>query len=255
MAQALLLHALRLLFNNLPHALRCSVAPILAGTGLTMLVEALLGNPGPEAPEQAGALLVSLVAGLAINLVAGAWLAVAWYRFVLAEEYPGWLPPFRWPRLWRYLRALVLVALLTTLFSLPVTIAGTVLGSVLYTLGGAGGAVGVLIALIAVVTVTAIGYLSLRLSLCLPTAALDGWMTPMESWRACARVAPALPALALAFVVPFGLLFGAAMLTEAGGNAVLAGAVSLVMSWLTVMFGAALLTTLYGVVVEGRAVE
>lgn len=237
---AILRHALRMVFGNFADALKVSLVLTLAGFALLSLA-APAPQPGLEsAPVMGPGELGMFLVGLMVNFVLGAWVAVAWHRFVLLQEYPAsFLPSWRGPEVMTYIGRLLLVgavlvavgvAALLVLAIFPFTaILGP--GAVLAT----GAITGFLLAVV-----------SFRISLILPAAALGREMSLGESWRQTAPLALDIAGLA-AIVMVFALFFGVLSLPGPIGLVV-----SFVVNWIGVMVSASLLTTLYGMTVEGR---
>lgn len=236
-------HALRMVFTNLPDALRLSVALVVAGQlALWLLVyrhEPALTPAGPEDIGPAAGVGMQAIAGFLVNGLLGAWVAVAWHRFVLLQEYPqAVLPPWSASRTLSYFGRLLLVSLIVGLAGglgaavliLPLTAA---LGSVGVGVGGA-------------VVGTGVIWLSLRLGLVMPSAAIDQPMGLRQSWAATAPVSRDLVGLS---VIGLAGLAATALLAMPGPLGAILGAVA---SWITLMVGASVLTTVYGVAVEGR---
>jgi hypothetical protein len=89
-------------------------------------------------------------------------------------------------------------------------------------------------------------WLSLRLGLVMPSAAIDQPMGLRQSWAATAPVSRDLVGLS---VIGLAGLAVTALLAMPGPLGAILGAVA---SWITLMVGASVLTTVYGVAVEGR---
>ncbi len=111
MGGQIVVHAFRLVFRNLSDALKVSVGPYLIGLVVAALaMMALGGSPAAwlsgnvdmmagDPMAAAGLGFASLVAML-VMLFISSWVAVAWHRFVLLEEYPGVLPALAGRPVW-----------------------------------------------------------------------------------------------------------------------------------------------------------
>lgn len=247
-------HGMDMLLRNIGPALRISVGPFLIGVVVTALLGALgLGAAfGPAAdfaePGALGAgwgfgLFLGGLATAVLWLFLFAWVAVAWHRYVLKEEAPGLLPPLRSDLVWPYLGRSILIALILIGVAIPLSL---VVGLI------AGGSQSLVLAgMLGLAMALALGWVGTRLSLVLPARAVESPMTFGESWSATAPASGAilLVVLVLALInVVLGGLFSLAL-----GDNVLSSLLSLVVQWFTTMLGLSVLTTLYGTLVERRA--
>lgn len=100
MGRTLIGQAALLLLGSLGPALRASLVPALAAFAALTAAAALASGLDPDArglngggPNGGGvALGVAVAAQRLVWLLAHCWTAVAWHRFVLLGERPGWLP-------------------------------------------------------------------------------------------------------------------------------------------------------------------
>lgn len=244
-------HSFSLLFRNLVDALKVSVAPILAALAAGWLLFALTGvsaamiafgfmsgNPNPVA------LLVLLGATLIFTL-AMMWIAVAWHRFILLEEYPGLAPRLLPDRVVGYFGRTIMLGLLMILVVYPALAIMTILLNLLGLGQSAGAAI---VASFAVGTV--FSYFWFRLGLILPGTAVARPLALGESWRQTADLSNDIlsaAAILVAINIAIGLFAG---LLPLGTTGVLI--VQGVVYWVTAMVGTSMLTTLYGHIVEGR---
>jgi hypothetical protein len=217
------------------------------------------GVPGPQAVGASafGALLVLILA-----VIAYCWAAVGWHRYVLLEEMGnGIVPTWRGDRIRAYFGRTFLVGLTV----------------VLAVIGG-----GLVVALIIGITqspglglVLGIGlvfgasWIATRIGLVLPAAAIGERMTLSESWNATRPVSGhiLLPLIVIALVVGLLgqviiLLFGETQSVEFMGQMQQQVTLSLpgqvlngFVTWLQLLTNLALMTTLYGNLIEGRALN
>src|SRR6056297_2995178 len=121
MALQIVRHAILMVFNNWRDALKASLGPIAIGIALSLVLALLLrvdlslilaqqpiitdtGGPmAQQLPPNAGGLVLFGLFVALISLFVLSWVAVAWHRFILLEEYPGLLPPLSGKPVWRYL--------------------------------------------------------------------------------------------------------------------------------------------------------
>lgn len=247
MSARLVLHSLRLLFRNFGSALKVSVAPlifaILLGiaafsvSGVTMEMIAMASFTGRLPPN---GLLAILFIGV-VMMFTFSWIAVAWHRFVLLEEYPGYIPAVTdrpiWPYVWRTLGLSLLMFMVMTFLSV-------IVGMVLPLTGQ--GAVGV----VAMFIGTALTYVWLRSALILPAVAVGDELKLRDAWSVSGPRSGSILGVAL-ILVGLNLMVGMGqqMLIPPGAIAVI---VSLAVGWLTLMLGTSILTTLYGHLVQNR---
>lgn len=232
-------HSVFLLNHNLRDALRIS-SPLIA----TMLLNLFLGgamaidNLEAGTPQDTGPnLLLSL-----LSLIAGLWVAVAWHRFVLLEERGGSLPTFHGSRMLAYFVVILLM------------IVGLALGA-----GVAGGIAGIalinitplfVLAMLAIAVTTI--WVFYRLSPLLPAAALGESMGVKQAWESTSEISGSV-LVAVMLLVFFGLLSAAAAMLVMFQVNILIGVILFgVVQWAYSMVGISILTTIYGIAVEGR---
>lgn len=271
MAFSMMSHAVRMLWANLGHAARVSVVPlilmylfiivvltfyVMTDETIVAFIEeyARLGgldpsNPPPEitAPELPGlTVMMVFMAVLFFFIVMAfmAWVAIAWHRFILLEEYPeGWFPTFRWDEIVEYVWKLVLLSFVYGLVAFLPLLAIAIIG------GGAGaGLGGVEFALLLLMPVFM--WLSFRLSIVLPSAAVSRRMALGEAWRV---TQPHSGTIFWFGVIYLGVTLGIRLAIALLGIVPVVGvAASIFGIWFTTILGFSALTTVYGVAVEGR---
>lgn len=242
-------HSLSMLFRNLSDALKVSVGPILLAIMLSTVALALTGF-GPDAMAmsiQRGVLppgaIMAFVFVFVVMVFTFAWVAVAWHRFILLEEYPGLLPTLSDRPIWAYAGRSLGLGLLMLLVMLPVIlISGTLAG-----LLGSGMAVGAVMGFGVGLVFT---YLWLRLALILPAVAVGKPIQLTESWAITRDFSGHILNAAAILVV---LNVGASLVTGLLGFGIIGLLAELAISWVTLMAGTSVLTTLYGILVEKRA--
>jgi hypothetical protein len=241
-------------FNNLGAAIMISLVPyiiaivIAAALWLPIGFQVLTDQAAMQSMMQAGQFpwLQFLVTILAFA-IAGLWIAVAWHRFVLLDERPGWIPPFRGDRMWAYfLRGLLIAIILIPVIIVASIILGIVIG------GLAQGN-----AFFAVVLAVLIGFvlwlIGLRLGTALPGAAIKPGTTIGDAWRATAGQWGMFAALAIMLAVLSAVIGLVGSLLA--GVPILSVIWSIVFNWISTMVGLSILTTLWGHYVEGRALS
>jgi hypothetical protein len=257
----LLRHVLQQVFGNLKEAAQLTLFLFLlpfAGfiaLGLNQFTTGAPVNPEVVGGAVGGALLI-----LVLGVFCYCWAAVGWHRYVLLEETGnGFLPEFRGSNIVSYfgrilLVGLVLIAVLIAAMIVIVAVAAAVQSQFILLLFGIG-------------LVFGVSWMATRIGLILPAAALGERMTIGESWVATRPVSSQilLPLIVIALAaglinqaillvlgqsvsVPdmFGVMQEMRVLTLPGQI------VSGVVSWLQVLVNLALMTTLYGNLIEGR---
>ncbi|MCP4823137.1 MAG: hypothetical protein GY892_03375 [Shimia sp.] len=240
----LLLQSFRLIFGNLSQSLRLS-SPLVA-----VLVAALVMF-GPSYfiqdvdPTSANALPVGALLCQLLTLVVTMWVAVAWHRFVLLEEYPtGALPAFHGGRVLAYFGYGILLGLVVGFATL---LMGTLVGLALFW------APVLMLAGIMIVAISG-GWAFYRLSPILLAAAIGKNMQMKEAWAATKPLSgPILGAMIVFVVTIFALAFLGALIGSV--IPILGGLFLLAFNWLYILLGVSFLTTLYGVAVEGRSID
>ncbi len=245
-------HAIVMVFSNLADALRISLLPYAAVTGLTfwMLPEAFGGfSPAQDSNPFADIAPRTYLLFLGFGVVY-LWIAVAWHRFVLLEETPGAvLPAFHMREILIYFWKALLLGIIVLLISIPVGFVAVMIASV-FAASTASIFFSLVIALVfGTVSVIPGIYVFYRLSLVLPAAAIGKPLTMGDSWDATGKVSGALW-IVIAIIILVGALN---LLTESFlGLDIASVSILIVYDWVMLLVSASLLTTLFGHLVEGR---
>ena len=240
-------HSVRQVFGNLGPALRISAVLYLVQVAGMVL----LGGFDPSGAMfgmQTGQVdWPSLFATLALALVTGLWIAVAWHRYVLRVEQPGAaVPPFHGDRILSYLGNSLLIVLILIPVSIVLGLIVGLLASPFVSSAEPSLAVALVFGLLVYVPVVIIGY---RLSVVLPASALGEPLGLGGAWAATQGEAGTILALALVSLVSaFVIDLPATYLL--GGIAAQLWTVAT--QWVVLMVGISILTTLYGHFVEKR---
>ena len=248
-------HAVRMVFGNFNTVLR------LGGVALLVMVVLLqlIGSEhfAPSTPVNGGVPAYLTSPGIIFlniaQVIVGLWVVVAWHRYILLEEEPGALVPrFNGSAIWGYIVAGFFYGLTIAVAAIPL---GIVAGLIAFAVFGGGAqsgvAVGILTAVIVFVPVIWIAY---RLSPVLPAAAIQNRLTLKEAWAATKDGGASLILLGIITIVASWLLnipasYLANVLMPLG---LLWAAVA---QWVSMMVGASILTTIYGVYVEKRTLN
>jgi len=270
MSFAMASHAVRMLWLNLQDALRLTAVPYLVVQAITIgLPLMMLGSLGADAladfqvsqledggaqdvvlPENIGTFFLVQMLVLIGSIVAGAWLAVVWHRFVLLEEYPnGALPEFNTSLVFGYVGKLVIIFLVMVGVGLAGGLAMALIGAIVPFVGIVLAA-GLIVALI---------WASVRLSVMLPAAAVGYSMPVSEAWAKTEATQWALfgatiliALLSILIAIPGLILVGLIVGVEPTGISVPQIIVNVIVGWIFTMLTVSLATTIYGVAVEGR---
>lgn len=257
-------HAFRQVFGNFVGALHVSLVLMLAQFAIYYFfvlrspeLMMLLANPTAlRYALQNGTFPHWQLAGVAFaQMVMGLWMVVGWHRYILLNERPFLIPTLRPGRILGYFGASLVFGLMMALLGLILAVVlGFILPALLYNSGAANGNNAVFwILLIAALIYLPLIYIFTRLSVALPGFALEPGTPLMIGWTAT-RNAP----LTIIGVILISGVFGLIMyyigytLFEDDPLGLGATIFNFALQWFLTMLGASILTTLYGVYVEGR---
>ncbi|WP_170368997.1 hypothetical protein [Ruegeria arenilitoris] len=244
-------HSLRMVFGNLKQVAQIVIGPAIIGTvaiiGVFMVsgipLEAFDDNPNGLPPGvNPGALILFAFLLFVVMLLVMGWIAVAWHRYILLEEYPsGVLPTFRFDRILAYFGRGLMLGILMAIAFLPMGILTGMLGE----------------GLIAVSIILTIGYLVFlaicfyRLSIILPAAAIGQPITLSEAWSNTLGTAGTIIVLiVVSFLFQFLVQLAIGVLSIIPVLGVL---IALFFGILILpMINVSILTTMYGVFIEKR---
>jgi hypothetical protein len=257
MKRALLMirHTLRLLGQNIGVALRISI-PWAVLTFAAVIVAAILASMAQSGAAPGIALLsfAAFAGAFVVMLFGFGAAATAWHRYILLNEMPtGFLPRppsgVVWPYIGRaFVISLILMAVAIPAVMLLFSILGSIASSVAIMLGA-------LFALNVLVQ-----FIFMRLAISLPAVALGNRAFSIsDAWRQSSPEKATIFWVVLIMTVVAGVVQALTGYGEAGGDpatmeqpGILIVVLQLALSWLYVMFGICILTTFYGVIVEGR---
>ncbi|MEX0277171.1 MAG: hypothetical protein AB3N19_06585 [Ruegeria sp.] len=245
------MHSVRMVFGNLKQVLQITVGPALLATLIIVGLFLALGIPLDALDENTSDLPPGVTAGtfsvfmLVVVLVlffTMFWIAVAWHRFILMEEYPtGILPTFRFDRILAYFGRLLLLGILMTIAFIP-------MGLVFVALGESLAGISVIVAIVYMVFLIICFY---RLSTILPAAAIGSPISLTEAWNATTGVSGAILVLLLSaflFQVLVQLVFTVLAIIPVLGILLAVFFGTLVLPLVNV----SIFTTMYGVFIEKR---
>ena len=237
MVFAIIRHAFKMIFDDLGAVLRISL-PLIAVIAVQML---LVGAVQPAQLQLDATNVAADVVLQILTAIASLWVAVAWHRYVLLAERPeGVLPRLHvWQMFHYFLRGIAL----TLIMWLPVMI--------ILLVGVSADAFGPGLGILAAVLMLVMAWVGARLSVILPAAAVGQPLALRAAWAATRPFAVGLIGVMILLVLIFMAM---AWLSLTIMLAVpLAGAIAMgVAQWLATLLLLSVMTTLYGVYVEGR---
>jgi hypothetical protein len=255
-AVQILRHSIRQVFGNLAEALRISGLLYIVQAGVFVwLGFSTMGTPEGQAEMEVAMMSrdfpwLRFALALVVSLLASLWIAVGWHRYVLVMEQPGVTPPFHGDLMLSYFWGSVLLGIGIALVAVVV---GLLAGIVLQPFAGSplnpnGAAVVTVLAIVYSVALT----LFYRLSPVLPAAALGQGMSFREAWDRTTGASGTFLLLG-AFTVVIALAAGAIGDLLFSSLPILWIAWQFVTTWVFLMVGLSILTTIYGHYVEKRA--
>lgn len=253
-AFSILRHAVEMIFRDRQNSLRLFVPLWVVTAGMPFFMINAFGVSmwGETSLPADASQVLPILLGLLSQAVLTAGIVIAWHRFVLLDEVPGPV----WPRVSLAILGIYvlkgaglffLLMLLLLLVSIPA-----------FMLGGSASAIIAVLLMIGVPAMLALSVLYFRWSLILPAAAVGRTLTMRQAREVTEGQGMLLLFLILLYFVfsfAVGLAFGAVqgMLGAFGTVPVpLALALDGGMNAFLVLVWASILTTLYGVFVEGR---
>lgn len=236
MVFAIFRHAVKMIFSDFGTTLKISLPVIV----MMVIQLALLAASGASAGSSGWSDIIIRI----LDLIASLWVAVAWHRYVLLTEYPdGVLPRFHGAEMAKYLGKTMLLLL--------IVIAP---GAIVVLLGSRTGAIGGGSVTLALVLVLILTWVSMRLSVILPAAAVGKPLRLAEAWQATRPISVGLIGLlfltCLVAIVP-AIVIGV-LLTMAPMLGVVFASI---LQWLMTLLSLSIATTLYGIYIEGRRLD
>lgn len=240
-------HALKMIFADLGAALKISL-PVIA-----MLILGLLLLPTTPEAIAAGTEPPSPVLRIALQLLGGfatLWVAVAWHRYVLLSEYPGSvLPAFHGGRVLAYFGWSLVLGVV--LFVLPGAIIALLAWAVT---GGLTEELSTGVILPIFLAALVLVWVSVRLSLVLPAAAIGEQLGLRGSWQATRPIALGIVGL-LFLTFGFGMLLMVGVVLSFYALPLAGQIATVVAQWIMTLLQLSILTTIYGVYVQGRSLD
>ncbi len=260
---SMFLHAVRVVFANWLEASKISAVP-LCGLGLVFGVlmypemstlAALDGTYDPTIPDGFAGYVLRLLIVFVLALVVVLAIAVNWHRFILLEEYPeGWLPPLHFGRVLGYLGRLLLLMILSMLAALPFAVVILPMAGYFSSSVAQDGVsedlfwspAFLMFEGVSLIISFAITYVLMRLSIILPSGAVEKPLTLSQAWTATGKAPAAIAVLVAVWMLVQFALSGLPLL-GAVGVALFVPAYGVYS-----MVSVSILTVLFGVFVEDR---
>ncbi|MHA6262641.1 hypothetical protein ACXYMO_05525 [Arenibacterium sp. CAU 1754] len=250
-AVEIIIHAFKALFDDVWATIRLTGIPFLIGVALLVGIAVfVLGIPFENVIRLRlnierfdGSFFTAFFLGFPVVLFTLCWAGVGWHRFVLLDERPKTVfPPIRATLTLAYVRAsirLLLLALL--LLMLPVGVLIGLAVSIEFNEG-----LGVLLLIMSVVALAAV---VLRFALVLPAVALDAPFGSHAAWTATAGH----------FWTFATLVFAGGLIDYLSDHMISPGvfgfALMVLVNWFHLAMNLSILTTLYWILAEGRALN
>ncbi|GLQ34925.1 hypothetical protein GCM10007939_12080 [Amylibacter marinus] len=188
-------------------------------------------------------LIQSSILNGALFFFAFSWLTVSWHRYILQGEIPqSLLPVWNAKRVLSYMWRSVVVVLCVLLIAMGVSLVASLVLAII----GLG-------MLSTIITLLAFYYFLLRFGLALPACALDSTMPLPQSF---AQTKPLETHLIGVACIQVFLMTAISLISSlAAPNNVIGVLIFAGFQWIGILISASILTTLYGHVVEGRALK
>lgn len=253
-AWSIFMHSVRQITANFGKALSIS-SPLLALIALSLFVfwDFLLMDASQlQVAIKSGVVVVSpaLVVSLIVaQLLIFLWIAVAWHRFVLLNERSGLIPPFHGSRMAAYVGKYLLISLV---MFLPVAITIMLMFSVVGVLTNSLAMSAGMLFLGALLVFIPAGAVFLRLMVILPGAAVAEPTSISHAWNVTRGEMKTFLLLMLIFCA-LGLVEAGLRFALFDRSTALSVVWQIVATWLYMMLGLSLLTTLYGHYVQRRS--
>jgi len=248
MGLRIFLHSVRLVFGQLGAALRISAVLYIIGMAIGAIGLYYQYQAFASEGSQAGAWQF-FVAAL-ISVVPYLWIAVAWHRFVLLDEAPRAIVPTPpGDRIWSYFGRAIQMGLLIIVFAIG---CGLLLTVAMVASNGSP-----VLALPIMFVFVAVGVLiTYRLAPMFPGAAIGQSVGVGEAWKVTSGASGTFFILAiLSAIGSFVLDLPGELLARLPGSPFTVLTWVAVSSWVKLMVGVSILTTIYGVYVEKRSIS
>jgi hypothetical protein len=242
-------HSVRLVLNNLGAAFRISIvlymvtaaAQLYSYLNADVMADLQDGVLSPDVGQfYATTIFLSL-----LGIVASLWIAVAWHRFVLEEEYPaGFLPRMHGGKMLGYFGRSIMIGIIVAIGVLIASMPLAMIAALIPPLA----------VLIVPVAIGLSSILFFRLGSILPACAIGRNLSLGEAWRATQDQVSTFIGLGLVVIVASLIVLLPSLMNGDPGSVINLIYV-LVVNWFATIIGISLLTTVYGHFIEGRAID
>ena len=242
--------SLQLITNNFYDVLRiCSVLYLLNVIVNLLATYALTGIWTVQNVEfgveeiNSGASVLIIFVTVTFSMIVTLWVAVTWHRYVLLEEAPNcWIPRWNTSANLSYFYQILKLVLISA-------VVGMVMAVLISTSIGISGNASISFWAFLAIAWVAFVFIILKISLIFPSAAVETNMGVADSWSETNPYNKTLFALTIAAVF-FGLLSDTAI--NLFDENLFTSVIRFVLNAFSGFLGLSILTTLYGIVVEGR---
>ncbi|MCB1386927.1 MAG: hypothetical protein KDJ80_13420 [Nitratireductor sp.] len=270
-ALQLILHTIRLIFGNLKQALQVSLGGFLLAAGAIFLFVLIVSQfqMGPAGPGGSGTGLVVALFGFALALflvLVFCAVAIAWHRYILLNEVPRGLFPISINGLAvSYLTRVAGISLLLIVLSVAaMTLINFAIVPLLSAIAGAdNGFAGIVLSFATTLAIMVlVQYVAMRLFVSLPAIAVENTGFSIgDAWAASGRERGAIFwILVIMTIAVWGTILLVTLPFVPSGPPIAAQPPLIVsvllipIQWFYFMFNICILTTLYGITVEGREI-
>mgnify|MGYP000173921391 CR=1 FL=1 len=241
-------HSVRMVFGNATTTLKIFILPVLGSLCLAIFFGEFSGTPAREGYDQVGADTGAFIARGVLwavgTVVFMAWGVVSWHRFILLEEYPkGIVPKFSMSSIGAYIWRSIVLGFLIAVIVVPLAVIAGLFTSELFF---SAFLVSAAISLLA-------NFLTLRLGLMLPAAALESPMALRDAWSVTGKLTNAILILVLCQLAVETATETISILLPAGQLLYLIW--EIVSFLLVALLNVSILTTMYGVFIEKRGLD
>lgn len=254
-------HAFSMVFGNLSDAIKASLVPILVAVVAILLAVMVFdmpmsmlsgaGGPAQMMMQPPASAYLGLLLIIVVYMFVFGWIAVTWHRYVLLEEYPASVPAISGRPIWPYIGKTILIGLIIVVIAIPLFFIIGLLGAGVAMGGGGMGGAMIVGAVIGLVIGAILTWLWFRFAIVLPGTAIGKPMKIGEGWSATKALSGTIFQATL-IIVAINVVATLVVAVVSAGVPILGAILNLGVTWVTLMVGASLLTTLYGHIVEGR---
>ncbi len=209
-----------------------------------------VNNPSGEASGSLGTFLLAGLIIMIISAIIAPWIAVLWHRYMLLNEIPkSNVPKWQADLIWRYLLKSIKVTLIVFLVFIPLITLAVITTKPREPVEALSA-----FSITEFLAAIFFTYAFLRIALVLPAIALGKNMTIKQSWNHTKPVNRAIIIASILLGLVTYILSSTPLLlpTQILQNQLFIPFYGFFADWVVLMIGIAILTTLYGHLVDGR---